>query len=111
MKLGAVHLDVQARFHRYSWSNVALILAQRPDAIQVAGYSAWLRMHRSVRRGEQAIKIIVPMRKKIESEDGHDETKVFFGTGNVFDISQTDGEPLPEVEVPVLSWGAGERTV
>src|SRR5215211_2003228 len=84
------YLDVQARFHRYSWSNVALILAQRPDAIQVAGYNAWLRMHRYVRRGEKAIKIIVPMRRKVEGEDDEEpESSLLFGTGNVFDVSQT----------------------
>src|SRR5436190_23845474 len=77
------YLDVQARFHRYSWSNVALILSQRPDATQVAGYNAWLRMQRFVRRGEKAIKIIVSMRKKIVREDGQDEPNLFFGTGNV----------------------------
>src|SRR3954467_13798844 len=86
------YLDVQARFHRYSWSNVALILAQRPDATQVAGYNAWLKMHRFVRRGEKGMRIIVPMRKKVEAEAGEDESKLFFGTGAVFDISQTDGE-------------------
>src|SRR4051794_20829419 len=64
------YLDVQARFHRYSWGNVALILAQRPEATQVAGYNAWLRMHRFVMKGEKAIKIIVPMRKQAEDEEG-----------------------------------------
>src|SRR5579884_2912048 len=54
------YLDVQARFHRYSWGNVALILMQRPDATRVAGYNTWLKLHRYVRRGEKAIKIIVP---------------------------------------------------
>jgi hypothetical protein len=69
----------------------------------VAGYNAWLRMHRYVRRGERAIKIVVPMTKKVEGEDGEPERKLLFGTGNVFDVSQTEGEPLPGVEVPVLS--------
>src|SRR5690348_4390438 len=77
------YLDVQARFHKYSWGNVALILAQRPDATQVAGYNAWLKMHRFVKRGEHGIKIIVPMTKKVKSEDGDDESKLFFGVGNV----------------------------
>lgn len=103
------HLDVQARFHRYSWSNVALILAQCPGATQVAGYNAWLRMHRYVLRGEKAIKIIVPMRKKVESSDGEEESKLFFGVGNVFDVSQTDGEPLPQVNVPVLQGEEGRE--
>src|SRR5215218_5218646 len=107
--VGAIHdsetfrsyLDVQARFHHYSWGNVALILAQRPDATQVAGYNTWLKMHRYVKRGERGIKIIVPMTKKVQTEDGGDESKLFFGVGNVFDYSQTDGEDLPKVEVPV----------
>src|SRR5438105_13979382 len=73
------YLDVQARFHHYSWGNVALILAQRPDATQVAGYNAWLKMHRYVKRGEHGIKIIVPMTKKYKREDGEDESKLFFG--------------------------------
>jgi len=105
------YLEVQARFHRYSFGNVALILAQRPDATQVAGYNAWLRMHRYVRRGETGIRIIVPMRRprKADQEQQQDETKeaVFFGTGTVFDLSQTEGEPLPTVEVPVLEGGEG----
>jgi hypothetical protein len=101
------YLDVQARFHHYSPGNVALILAQRPESTRVAGYNAWLRMHRYVKRGERAIKIIVPMTKKIETEDGEEERKLIFGTGNVFDISQTDGEPLPEVAVPTLEGDEG----
>jgi hypothetical protein len=100
------YLDVQSRFHRYSPNNIILILTQRPDATQVAGYNAWLQMHRYVKRGERAIKIIVPMTKKVINTDGEEEHKLIFGTGNVFDYSQTDGEPLPTVEVPVL---AGEE--
>ncbi len=96
------YLDVQARFHKYSWGNVALILMQRPDATLVAGYNAWLKMHRYVRKGERGVKIIVPMRRKESEEEAEEETKLFFGTGIVFDLSQTEGEPLPEVEVPVL---------
>src|SRR5580704_17172257 len=83
------YLDVQSRFHRYSWRNVALILAQRPDATQVAGYNAWLKLHRYVRRGEHGITIIVPMSKKLPRDDGEDEQRLFFGTGTVFDIEQT----------------------
>src|SRR5437868_11090853 len=67
------YLDVQARLHHYSPGNVALILVQRPDATQVAGYNAWLRMHRYVKRGERAIKIIVPMTKKVQTDDGEEE--------------------------------------
>ncbi len=97
------YLDVQSRFHRYSWGNALAILAQRPDATQVAGYRAWQRLNRFVKRGERAIQIIVPLHKKVVDDDGME--RVFltgFGTGNVFDVSQTDGEPLPQVEVPIL---------
>src|SRR5690242_12502742 len=67
--VGAIHdsetfrryLDVQSRFHTYSWGNVALILSQRPDATQVAGYATWRSLNRQVRRGEKGIRIIVPM--------------------------------------------------
>ena len=96
------YLAVQSRFHTYSWRNVALILSQRPDATHVAGYQAWLRLHRFVKRGETGIKIIVPMRKKGTTEDREEELRLFFGTGTVFDVSQTEGEPLPEVAVPLL---------
>src|SRR5215207_10463900 len=92
------YLDVQARFHHYSWGNVSLILAQHPTATQVAGYNAWLKMHRYVKRGEKGIKIIVPMTKKVKTENDEEDSKLFFGVGNVFDVSQTDGEPLPKVE-------------
>lgn len=111
------YLDVQARFHRYSWGNVALILAQRPDATMVAGFHAWLKLHRYVKKGERGITIIVPMRRKARDEDESDAAdadagtnwngSVFFGTGYVFDVSQTDGEPLPQVEVPVLDGEGG----
>jgi hypothetical protein len=101
------YLAVQARFHRYSPGNVALIMVQCPDATQVAGYQAWLRLHRYVKRGEKAIKIIVPMTRKVETADGEEERKLIFGTGNVFDVSQTDGEPLPDIAVPTLEGAEG----
>jgi len=83
-----------------------LILSQRPDATQVAGYNAWLRLHRYVRRGEHGIKIIVPMSKRAVTER-EEEQRVFFGTATVFDLNQTDGEPLPVLEVPDLSGEQG----
>src|SRR6266581_3025611 len=90
------YLDVQARFHHYSWGNIALILAQRPDATQVAGYNAWLTMHRFVKRGEKGIKIIVPMTKKVATAEGSEESKLFFGVGNVFDVLSRDFPARPE---------------
>src|SRR5919109_825511 len=58
------YLDAQSRFHRYSWGNVLLIVSQRPDATQVAGYRTWQSMNRYVRRGERGIRIVVPMRRR-----------------------------------------------
>jgi len=103
------YLDMQARFHRYSFGNVALILSQRPDATRVAGYNTWLKLHRYVRRGEHGIRIVVPMRKKAEEPDDKEASRIFFGGGRVFDVSQTDGEPLPAVEVPDLDSEEGSE--
>lgn len=93
-------LDVAARFHNYSLYNTMLILIQRPDATRVAGFWDWKKKHeRSVRKGEHGIRILAPVFAK--AEDGEeDETKLlFFKTVSVFDISQTDGEPLPEESI------------
>lgn len=102
------YLDVQSRFHHYSLSNVLLIMTQYPDATRVAGYNGWLKMNRYVKKGEKAIKIIIPMLKTITDDvSGDDVVQRRFGTGNVFDIKQTDGEPLPEVDVPILEGDEG----
>jgi len=112
------YLDAQARFHSYSFGNALLIVSQKPDATRVAGYQTWKSLGRQVRRGEKGIRIIVPMRGRTavapaESEASANEeakterTIVRFGTGSVFDISQTDGEPLPTVDVPVLEGEEG----
>lgn len=92
-------LDFQARFHRYSWGNTLLIRMQRPDATLVAGYQTWKRMGRYVRKGEKGIKILAPVRvKRINEETGEEEYRLIgFTTATVFDVSQTDGKPLPEI--------------
>lgn len=91
----ASFLRKQARFHKYSFGNVMLILSQRPDATCVAGFRQWQAMNRQVRKGAKGITIIVPMTKKVEdAATGDVERKMFFGTGSVFDISDTDGEAL-----------------
>jgi antirestriction protein ArdC len=105
------YLETQARFHRYSFANTLLILLQRPDASQVAGFQAWKRLGRQVRRGEKGIAIVVPHVRKARdegSEDGEERRVAGFGMGYVFDISQTDGEPLPTVAVPVLEGEEGQ---
>lgn len=92
------YLKTMARFHRYSFANSLLIHAQHPDATRVAGYRAWRSLGRQVRKGERAIKIFVPFRKKREDAETGEECCYVtgFGLGNVFDVSSTDGEPLPE---------------
>ncbi len=55
-------LAAMARFHRYSARNVVLILAQQPAATQVAGFSTWRKLGRTVRRGERGIAILAPLR-------------------------------------------------
>ncbi len=92
------YLKTMAKFHQYSFANSLLIHAQNPDATCVAGYRKWQELGRQVRKGEQAIKIFVPFKKKMEDPDtGEEGYRVTgFGLGNVFDVAATDGEPLPQ---------------
>lgn len=94
-------LDVQSRFHRYSFNNTMLIMMQRPGATQVAGYRKWQEVGRQVRRGEQGISIFAPIIvKQVEERDGREserEALVGFKVVRVFDVSQTDGPPLPSL--------------
>jgi len=98
----AAYLASMARFHRYSANNILLIHVQRQDATRVAGFSAWRKLGRFVRRGEKGIAILVPMtfRRSGATMADADDTQVSrtvlgFKPGYVFDVSQTDGEPLP----------------
>ena len=54
------YLDMQSRFHHYSFGNTLLILMQRPEATQVAGFHAWRKLNRFVKNGEKGIRIVVP---------------------------------------------------
>lgn len=95
------YLKVLSRFHRYSFGNVMLITVQRPDATQVAGFHAWKKLGRSVKKGERGIRILAPvMRKKSNDEEAEDdETRgrvIAFRTVSVFDVAQTEGDDLPE---------------
>jgi antirestriction protein ArdC len=89
--------QTRATFHRYSMGNCMLIAMQRPDASQVAGFRKWQELGRQVRKGERSIKIMAPMSVKRENaETGEEERTTFFRSVPVFDLAQTDGEPLPE---------------
>lgn len=92
-------LTAQSRFHHYSFNNVILIHRQNPEATRIAGFNAWKKLDRAVRKGEKAIWILAPMvYKKDDAEAGTEERQVRgFKAVPVFDIAQTDGEPLPEV--------------
>ncbi|MDF9748188.1 ArdC-like ssDNA-binding domain-containing protein [Natrinema salsiterrestre] len=112
-------LDIQSRFHDYSHRNTLLIKLQCPEATKVAGFNTWRNeFDRYVQEGEQAIWIWAPIIAKQcpecenspsyheDSECEYDETPpeewskglVGFKPTAVFDVSQTDGEPLPELE-------------
>jgi DNA primase catalytic core len=101
-------LAVAARFHDYSFSNTQLIWAQSLargfTPSRVAGYRAWQGLGRHVRRGEKGLQILAPVTRKITPENDEDEERrvVGFRVVHVFDLAQTEGEPLPEVSVALV---------
>ena len=114
-------LTVAARFHDYSPHNVLLIGIQRPDATQVAGYKTWQSLGRQVRKGERGISIIAPYTARGATREtdpaaaeapaevaAADGTRVLRGyrVVHVFDVSQTEGEPLPEQRPRLLTGAA-----
>lgn len=102
------YLDVQRRFHNYSWGNCLLISMQRPDATRVAGYHQWQKLGRQVNVGERAIKILAPVvyKKPVEEASATDPEEIrvlrAFRPVSVFDVSQTSGEPLPQIATRLL---------
>lgn len=103
------YLKASAAFWDYSWHNQMLIWRQRPDATFVGGFNTWLKCGRYVRKSEKGIAILAPMffKDKTRMAGGSEgETKrLWFKVVYVFDISQTDGTPLPDL--PTKS--VGER--
>jgi antirestriction protein ArdC len=97
------YLKTSAAFYDYSWHNQMLIWKQRPDASFVGGFNTWLRCGRFVRKGEKGIAILAPMFFKDKNANGDDSKRIWFKVVYVFDISQTDGTPLPEL--PTKSTG------
>lgn len=94
---------------RESPNNVLLILCQAPWATRVAGYRKWQEMGRQVRKGERGIAVLAPCTYKTgtDEHDAPEEAeprKVLrgFRVVHVFDVSQTDGEPLPSLDAPLL---------
>jgi antirestriction protein ArdC len=107
-ELFRTYLKTSAAFWNYSWHNQLLIWLQRREASYVGGYHTWLKCGRFVRKGEQGISILAPMffKEKATMADGNEQEgkRIWFKVAYVFDISQTDGEPLPEL--PTKSVGA-----
>jgi antirestriction protein ArdC len=99
------YLTAMGRFHNYSFGNILEIARQKPDATRVAGMYAWNQLGRKVIKGQKGIRILAPMigvRRKKDKEAEKDITKqnqpvlVGFRSAYVFDVSQTDGAPLPD---------------
>ncbi len=106
------YLDAQARFHDYSWHNCWMIFSQRPDATRVAGYRTWQALGRQVRKGESGIAIFAPMhfKREVEADDGTTDTedRIAFRIVHVFDVAQTDGAELPNVDCPTIDGAADD---
>ena len=118
------YLSTMSKFHNYSFNNTLLIAMQKPEATLVAGYQAWQKnFERHVNKGEKAIRILAPAPYKIKEERDKldpvtgelmfDENGIpqkeevemtipAFRAVSVFDVSQTDGKPIPELEVNEL---------
>ena len=121
-------LEAMSKFHHYSANNVLLIAMQMPDATRVASYTTWkTKFNRQVMRGQKGLSIIAPApvkerreREVVDSRtgapilgvDGKPKTEEVevtiprFKVEKVFDLSQTTGEPLPELDVPELTGDA-----
>ena len=113
------YLKTMSRFHKYSLNNTLLISMQKPDATHVAGFNKWRdAFSRNVKKGEKGIKIIAPTPYKIKEEreklDPQTKAPILDASGkvqteeveiqipmfrvvSVFDVSQTEGEPLPTI--------------
>ena len=118
------YLKTLSKFHDYSLNNTILIAMQKPDATLVAGYTAWQKnFGRQVQKGETGIRILAPTpyKKQMEVDRVDPVTKQpvlnpdgstakdlkeimvpAFKVVNVFDVSQTDGKPLPTIGVDEL---------
>jgi len=91
------YLNFCAKFHNYSPGNILLILLAKPDASRVAGFHKWKSMGRFVRKGEQGLPILAPILVNQEDEDGLEkQVLIGFKVVYVFDVTQTEGEPLPK---------------
>lgn len=106
------YLQTMSKFHNYSFNNVLLIALQRPGASLVAGYTTWKNLNRYVLKGEKGIRILAPapIKREVEREvidpitnrtvtETISRTLPLFKPTYVYDVSQTDGEPLKLPEI------------
>ncbi len=100
------YLDFCSRFHDYSLGNIWLIMQFKPDATFVAGFHRWISLNRFVRKGERGIPILAPILVNEDEKDGIEIKRlVGFKVVYVFDVAQTEGEPLP----PPPEWKSPEK--
>ncbi|HUZ08707.1 MAG TPA: ArdC family protein [Acidimicrobiales bacterium] len=110
------YLRAARTFHTYSFNNVLLLTLQNPRATRVAGFHAWRKLGRSVSRGEKALWVLAPItRRRSDGADEHDDRNdgdaerttgprqpVGFRAVPVWDLSQTEADPLPELATRLL---------
>lgn len=94
------YLDFMGKFYDYSVNNIILIMHQMPSASLVAGYKTWqTKFKRQVKKGEKAIRILAPCpHKTVKVVDGEEQEIRWtsFRAVSVFDVSQTEGDELPD---------------
>lgn len=105
------YLKVMATFHQYSFHNTLAIYTYCPHATHVAGFVAWKRLGRYVKRGEQGIPILAPCTARKQQEpntnsDDESQIPMYFKVVYVFDVSQTEGKPLPDA--PITATGSDQ---
>jgi Zn-dependent peptidase ImmA (M78 family) len=102
-------LEFFSKFHNYSYHNSILIMIQKPKATLVAGYRQWQKkFDRHVKKGEKGIAILAPFTYKkkkadidsnLDSDEEKEVTKTYFRPVYVFDVSQTEGKSLPQIDL------------
>jgi hypothetical protein len=111
------YLGAMARFHNYSFGNILAIARQKPTATHVAGIRAWNQLGRFVKKGEKGVQILAPMvgyRRRKDAAEQEPETRpqsvlIGFRAVYVFDIGQTEGADLPEVDRSITGQVGGNR--
>ena len=91
-------LQSVALFHHYSLRNLLLIRMQLPTATRVAEYEEWKQLDRYVKRGEKGIAIVKPRVTTFRQTEEENKTVIQYALTRVYDISQTEGKPVPETQ-------------